>query len=204
MENSKSEKMRRDKETGKLADSLARDASSPQADQVPIVIDQPGPASPLAHVVLYQPEIPQNTGNIGRSCVATGASLWIVRPAAFQFDARAVRRAGLDYWQHLDFHAVDDWQALQQELPPQPPRQYWYFSRFATRSIWSVEFQRGDVLVFGSETSGLPATMREQAGPQALRLPTTPLVRSLNLANTVAVALYEVVRQCCRQPVTDA
>ena len=150
---------------------------------------------PTVHVVLHQPEIPQNTGNIARTCVATGSSLWVVRPIPFQMDEKAVRRAGLDYWPHLDLHIVDSWDQLRGELPEDDTRTYWYFSRWATRSCWDVKFSQGDVLVFGSETSGLPTSIREQAGPQALRLPTTSDVRSLNLSNTVAVAVYELIRQ---------
>lgn len=147
--------------------------------------------------MLYQPEIPQNTGNIGRTCVATGASLWIVRPAAFRLDDRSLRRAGLDYWQHLDFHVAAHWTELRERLPETPERTYWYFSRFAKRSLWDAAPQHGDVLVFGSETSGLPDSLREAAGERALRLPTTEKVRSLNLATTVAVALYDVARRFC-------
>ncbi len=152
-------------------------------------------SSRFAHVVLYQPEIPQNTGNIGRSCVATGASLWIVRPAAFRLDDRSLRRAGLDYWQHLDLHTVAHWEELRERLPETPARRYWYFSRFATRPLWEAELGRGDVLVFGSETSGLPPSIREAAGPRAVRLPTSEHVRSLNLATTVGVALYDLMRR---------
>lgn len=191
-----------------LAASVSRGEAAPQPDpaaplpNTPAVVGErisllePG-AGPLAHVVLYQPEIPQNTGNIGRTCVATGASLWIVRPAAFRLDDRALRRAGLDYWQHLDFHVADHWADLRQRLPETDRRTYWYFSRFAERTLWDAAPGRGDVLVFGSETAGLPVSLRESAGPRALRLPTSGNVRSLNLATTVAVALYDVVRRFC-------
>ena len=115
-------------------------------------------------------------------------------------DEKAVRRAGLDYWPHLDLHMVDNWEHLRQELPEDDTRTYWYFSRWGTRSCWDVEFTKGDVLVFGSETSGLPQAIREAAGPNALlRLPTTKNVRSLNLSNTVAVAVYELIRQQAQQ-----
>lgn len=147
---------------------------------------------PLAHVVLYQPQIPQNTGNIGRSCVATNSMLWIVQPAAFQIDEKRVRRAGLDYWQHLRWADVPSWQHLRERLPQQ---RYWYFSRFATQTIWQADLQPGDVLVFGSETSGLPRSILRPDGADAVRLPTDPRVRSLNLSATVAVALYELMRR---------
>ena len=150
------------------------------------------PADPVAHVVLYQPEIPQNTGNIGRTCVAVGAKLWIVRPASFDFSDKRVRRAGLDYWKHLDLQAVDQWSDLVEVLPP---RRMFFFSRFATRSIWDEHFQHGDSFVFGRETSGLPREIVGPDHPHALRVPTTGNVRSLNLATTVGIVLMEQQRQ---------
>ena len=147
---------------------------------------------PSLHVVLYQPEIPQNTGNIGRTCVAVEAKLWIVRPAAFQFDEKRLRRAGLDYWQHLDFEDVANWEALTQALAG---HRFFFFSRFAKRTIWEAEFAPGDVLVFGRETSGLPSSILDPDDPRSLRLPTSAQVRSLNLATTVGIAVFEHQRQ---------
>jgi len=152
----------------------------------------PPDGRPTAHVVLYQPEIPQNTGNIGRSCVAVGAKLWIVRPAAFDFSDKRVRRAGLDYWRHLQIEAVDRFDAIAAQFPRQ---RMFFFSRFARRSIWDVNFQFGDVLVFGRESSGLPDSIVTPDDPNAVRLPTSGHVRSLNLATTVGIALYEQQRQ---------
>ena len=99
-----------------------------------------------AHVVLYQPEIPQNTGNIGRTCVAVGAKLWIVRPAGFRIDDARLRRAGLDYWQHLALGDAVNWDQLVEQLAP---RRFFYLSRFAERPIWDARFEREDVFVFG-------------------------------------------------------
>ncbi len=147
---------------------------------------------PLAHVVLYQPQIPQNTGNIGRTCVATGSMLWIVKPTGFQIDEKRVRRAGLDYWQHLRWAEVDSWTQLRERLPE---KRYWYFSRFATQTIWEADFRPGDVIVFGSETTGLPRSILRPDASDAVRLPTDPRVRSLNLSATVAIALYELMRR---------
>jgi tRNA (cytidine/uridine-2'-O-)-methyltransferase len=147
---------------------------------------------PAAHVVLYQPEIPQNTGNIGRTCVAVGAKLWIVRPAAFQLDDARLRRAGLDYWVHLERGDAVNWDDLVAQLHP---RRMFFLSRFAKRTIWEAEFRRGDVLVFGRETSGLPASILDPDDPRALRLPTSKHVRSLNLATTAGIVLYEHQRQ---------
>jgi len=149
----------------------------------------------FAHVVLHQPQIPQNTGNIGRSCVATNAKLWIVQPAAFQITEKRVRRAGLDYWQHLDWCDVPSWESLTEQLPPSPTQRYWYFSRFARRTIWDCDLRAGDVFVFGSETHGLPRTIFDPEDDNAIRLPTTDAVRSLNLSSTVAVVLFETLRR---------
>lgn len=147
---------------------------------------------PSAHVVLYQPEIPQNTGNIGRTCVAVNAKLWIVRPAAFQLDDAKLRRAGLDYWTHLERGDAVNWDDLVSQLHPRP---MYFLSKFAKRTIWEAEFRRGDVLVFGRETSGLPASILDPEDPRALRLPTSEHVRSLNLATTAGIVLYEHQRQ---------
>ena len=149
-------------------------------------------AQPVAHVVLYQPEIPQNTGNIGRTCVAVGAKLWIVRPAAFRMDDKRLRRAGLDYWQHLQIGDADHWDDLLEQLPE---RSFYFFSRFAKRTIWEVDFDEGDVFVFGRETAGLPASILDPDDERSLRVPCGQHVRSLNLATTVGIALYEQQRQ---------
>lgn len=153
---------------------------------------QPARRDPLLHVVLYQPEIPQNTGNIGRSCVAVGAKLWMVRPLGFHLDDRYLKRAGMDYWQHLDWEAVDDWATIEQKLGG---RNFWLFTKTATRLTWSAEFERGDVLVFGSESSGLPEQLRQKHAAHCVKFPMHEQVRSLNLASTVNAALYEGVRQ---------
>lgn len=155
----------------------------------------PSAPTPTAHVVLYQPEIPQNTGNIGRTCVAVGAKLWIVRPAGFQIDDRQVRRAGLDYWQHLSLGDADDWADLLCQLRP---RRMFMLSKFARRSIWDVDFQRGDTFVFGRETAGLPDSILDPDDPRSLCLPMSAAVRSLNLATTVGIVLYEQQRQLRR------
>ena len=149
-------------------------------------------AEPTAHVVLYQPEIPQNTGNIGRSCVAVGAKLWIVRPAAFRLDDARLRRAGLDYWQHLQFGDAANWEDLSRQLSG---RRYLYFSKFAKRCLWDEPLSHGDVFVFGRETSGLPDHILDPDASTALKLPMTSHVRSLNLATTVGIVLYEQQRQ---------
>jgi tRNA (cytidine/uridine-2'-O-)-methyltransferase len=146
----------------------------------------------MLHVVLHQPEIPDNTGNVGRTCVALGAKLWLVRPLGFRMDDHHRRRAGLDYWQHLDWEAVDDWPSLLQRLPDARP---WFFTKHATRCYTDATFTSDDVLVFGSESRGLPRSLIDANFDRCLRIPMAPEARSLNLAVSVAVAAYEARRQ---------
>lgn len=148
--------------------------------------------SPRLHIVLFQPEIPYNTGSVGRTCLAVGAKLWLVRPLGFRVDDYHLRRAGMDYWQHLEWEVVDDWAALCENLPVE---RHWYFTKKATRSYLEPALVEGDVLVFGRESQGLPDEILESRPEHCLRLPTRPEVRSLNLSNTVAVASYEALRQ---------
>ncbi len=148
--------------------------------------------SPRLHIVLYQPEIPYNTGSVGRTCVAVGAKLWLVRPLGFRVDDYHLRRAGMDYWQHLEWEVVEDWSQLCEQLPIQ---RHWYFTKKATRSYLDPQLTEGDVLVFGRESLGLPDEILDAQPDRCLRLPTRPEVRSLNLSNTVAVACYEALRQ---------
>ncbi len=151
---------------------------------------------PLLHVVLYHPEIPQNTGSVGRSCVAVGAKLWLVRPLGFRIDDYYLRRAGLDYWEHLQWEAVDDWAGLLARLNVEAPGKLpWYFTKTATQIYTSIDFLEGDVLVFGGESNGLPARLLETNRERTLRIPIRPEVRSLNLSNSVAIAAYEALRQ---------
>jgi tRNA (cytidine/uridine-2'-O-)-methyltransferase len=147
---------------------------------------------PLLHVVLYQPDIPQNTGNIGRTCVAVGAKLWLVRPLGFRLDDRHLKRAGMDYWEHLDWEAVEFWEELEARLPA---ARVWCIEESGTRPVWQATFQPGDVLLFGSETRGLPQRILELDPSRNLFLPMYPQVRSLNLASTVNAVVYEAVRQ---------
>lgn len=144
-------------------------------------------ARPSLHVVLVQPEIPQNTGNIGRTCVALGAKLWIVRPAGFRLDDAQLKRAGLDYWQHLVWETVDSWEQLLARLPN---HRFWLLTKFAQRSYLTVKFEHEDVLVFGCETHGLPDRLRSQYSRQLLRIPMPGRVRSLNLATAAGIVMY--------------
>lgn len=146
---------------------------------------------PQLHIVLHQPEIPYNTGSVGRTCVAIGAKLWLVRPLGFRVDDYYLRRAGLDYWQHLEWEVVDNWTALVERLPTD---RHWYFTKKATQSYAESRISTGEVLVFGSESKGLPSELLAD-GSRCLRIPTRNDVRSLNLSNSVAIAGYEALRQ---------
>jgi tRNA (cytidine/uridine-2'-O-)-methyltransferase len=150
---------------------------------------------PCLHVVMYQPEIPQNTGNVGRTCVAIAAKLWLVRPIGFSLDDYYLRRAGLDYWEHLEIEIVDDWEAIESRLIAPSGRQPWLFTKFTDRAYTGVTFERGDILVFGRESDGLPQWLHERYAERRLWIPTRPEVRSLNLANSVAIVAYEAMRQ---------
>jgi tRNA (cytidine/uridine-2'-O-)-methyltransferase len=144
------------------------------------------------NIVLFQPEIPQNTGNIGRTCVALGAKLWLVRPTGFRLDETQLRRAGLDYWEHLDWEAVDDWNHLGKCLDLSNA---WLFTKFATRSYTSAKFESDSTLIFGSESKGLPDSRHLEHSQRLLSIPMPGPVRSLNLAVSVGIAAYEAYRQ---------
>src|SRR5262249_44536985 len=148
-------------------------------------------------VALVEPEIPQNTGNIARLCAATRTALHIVGVAGFRLDDRAVRRAGLDYWSEVSIERHRDLQSLYHALPAS---RFLYFSTKAERSLWEYHFNWNDCLVFGSETRGLPENLLRENWERCLTIPMfNPRVRSLNLANSVAIALYEALRQTSDQ-----
>lgn len=144
-------------------------------------------------VVLYQPEIPPNTGNVIRLCANTGARLHLVEPLGFSIDDRQLRRAGLDYHEFADVAVHKDWGACREALPG---RRFFAVSTRGKVPYASVAYRPGDVFVFGAETQGLPAAMLESFAPEArLRLPMRPGNRSLNLSNAVAVVVFEAWRQ---------
>jgi tRNA (cytidine/uridine-2'-O-)-methyltransferase len=143
-------------------------------------------------VVLHQPEIAYNTGSVGRTCVAVGAKLWLVRPLGFQIDDRRLRRAGLDYWPHLDWEIVDDWDALCSRLDA---ARFWFLSKTAATEYTDARFSPGDVLVFGSESRGLPRGLLDANAERCLRIPIRPEARSLNLSVSVALVAFEARRQ---------
>jgi tRNA (cytidine/uridine-2'-O-)-methyltransferase len=144
------------------------------------------------HVILVEPEIAGNVGAIGRTCVAAGAMLWLVRPLGFLITDRHIRRAGLDYWPHLDWRVVDRLDEVAEALGPD---QLWMFSTRGTTSYTAAKFATGDGLVFGPESRGLPASWLDARPDRTLRIPIRPEARSLNLSSSAAVALFEAVRQ---------
>jgi tRNA (cytidine/uridine-2'-O-)-methyltransferase len=148
------------------------------------------------HVVLVHPEIHWNTGNAGRTCLATGATLHLVEPLGFSLDEKQVKRAGLDYWEHVDLRVWKDWSAFEQQLPKlgEP----YFFSTKATTRLWDAPLgeSRDVVLIFGRETGGLPQDIHDRYRDRFVGMPIlSPLVRSLNLSTSVGIAVYEVLRQ---------
>jgi tRNA (cytidine/uridine-2'-O-)-methyltransferase len=150
------------------------------------------PPEPRLHVILVEPEIAANTGAIGRTCVAVAAKLWLVRPLGFHLGDRHLRRAGLDYWPHLEYEVVE---RLEDVASAVGGDRFWLFSTKAAQSYTSVSYRAGDALVFGPETRGLPKAWLSARAERAVRIPIRAEARSLNLANAVAVAVFEAVRQ---------
>ena len=146
------------------------------------------------HVVLVEPEIPWNTGNVGRTCLAAGAQLHLVRPLGFSLDERQVRRAGLDYWESVQpvvWTSLDDFEGALPGLG-----EAFLFSAEASRSYWDVTYPRPVTLVFGGESRGLPLSLRSRHASRLVRIPMVDsAVRSLNLSTAVAVAVFELLRQ---------
>lgn len=150
---------------------------------------------PRLHIVLHEPEIPPNAGNVGRTCVAIAAKMWLVRPIGFQIDDYYLRRAGLDYWDELEWEVVDSWEHLEERLAASDAGGRWLFSARATRPYTEASYTEGDVLVFGKESQGLPASLTAAHADRLLTIPSRPQVRSLNLANSAAIVAYEAIRQ---------
>jgi tRNA (cytidine/uridine-2'-O-)-methyltransferase len=145
------------------------------------------------HVVLVAPEIPQNTGSIGRLCLAGGAALHLIEPLGFVIDDKHLRRAGLDYWPHVECAVHASWE---QFTAGRPPGRLLFFAARAPQRYTEVRFRADDVLVFGSESRGLPAALRAAHADATYGIPiASPHVRSLNLATAVAIVLFEARRQ---------
>lgn len=147
----------------------------------------------MFNIVLVEPEIPQNTGNIARTCAATGCRLHLVRPLGFEVSDKYLKRAGLDYWQFVDVCYYDGTEEL---FSKYPGARYWFFSTKAAKVHSAVRYEEGDFLVFGKETRGLPEDLLAAHYDSCVRLPMLGGIRSLNLSNSVAVAVYEAWRQC--------
>jgi len=146
------------------------------------------------HVVLVEPEIPQNTGNIGRLCLAVGARLHLVKPLGFDISDKAVRRAGLDYWQYLDVVQHDSTEELMQKIPPSAAPVM--LTKKAGKTLFEHQFQPESWLFFGRETTGLPEWLLNRYAANCYRIPMKDArVRSLNLSNVVSISVYEAVRQ---------
>lgn len=150
------------------------------------------PTQPF-HIVLIEPEIPPNTGNVARLCAATGTFLHLVGDLGFSIDDKHLKRAGLDYWPHVKLHR---WESLEELQTAHPDGRFWYTSKKAVVGHTAVEYQAGDFLVFGKETLGLSDELLEENRDQAIRIPIfNDAVRSLNLATASGIILYEALRQ---------
>lgn len=146
---------------------------------------------PILNIVMVEPEIPQNTGNVARTCAATGARLHLVGPMGFKIDDRQLKRAGLDYWHLLDISYYENLaEFFEKNAGP-----YYYFTTKARHVYTEVEYPAGCYLLFGKETAGLPEKLLFENPERCVRLPMRGEARSLNLSNTVAVAVYEALRQ---------
>lgn len=148
----------------------------------------------MFNVVLVAPEIPPNTGNIGRLCLATDAHLHLIKPLGFSIDDRTLRRAGLDYWQHVKVSLWEDWEDFCRRGRP-PEARCFLLTTKTDRPYYEASFCDGDFLVFGRETKGLPESLLAEHADSLLTIPMQPAARSLNLANAVAIVLFEAVRQ---------
>lgn len=144
------------------------------------------------HIVLVEPEIPGNTGNIARLCAATGTKLHLVRPLGFSTDDKYLKRAGLDYWHLLDLEYHDSFAELQSQYPE---GQYYFFTTKVRKAHSDITYAAGDFLVFGKETAGLPEPLLAANKDHCMRIPMMEGARSLNLSNSVAVVVYEALRQ---------
>ena len=148
----------------------------------------------MLHIVLVEPEIPQNTGNISRTCAATGSKLHLVRPLGFEITESRVRRAGLDYWPLLDLEIHDSLDELFRRYP-EAAEHLWLTTTKAERSYDAADYRGACWLFFGKETAGLPRWFRERYASRCVRIPMRPEARSLNLSNAVAIVAYEALRQ---------
>ena len=147
------------------------------------------------HVVLFEPEIPANTGNIGRTCFATGTTLHLIHPLGFSTDSKMVRRAGLDYWEHVD---VKEYDSIEDLYKTYPEGSFYYIENFGTKYYTDFDFSPVDIdqfFVFGKESTGIPRELLTGKEDKCLRIHMNDEVRSLNLSNTASIIIYEALRQ---------
>lgn len=144
------------------------------------------------HIVLHQPEIPANTGNIGRTCVATGTSLHLIEPLGFRLDEKAIKRAGMDYWSKLDLHTYMNYEEFKEK---HPGAKVWMATTKAKYSYCDVNFGPDDFIMFGKESAGIPEEILVENEENCIRIPMLSEIRSLNLSNAAAIVLYEALRQ---------
>ncbi len=144
------------------------------------------------HIILHQPEIPANTGNIGRTCVATGTALHLIEPLGFRLDEKSIRRAGMDYWAHLDVTRYINFQEFREK---HPGAKIWYATTKAKRLYTEADFGQDDYIMFGKESAGIPEQLLVENESTCIRVPMMEEIRSLNLSNSVAIVLYEALRQ---------
>lgn len=147
------------------------------------------------NIVLVEPEIPPNTGNIARLCGATNTKLHLVHPLGFEITDKELKRAGLDYWHLLDIQEYENWNDFFRRFADSPSRRFWFISTRGEKNIWDVEFTPGDFLIFGSETKGLNEDILNQNKDHVISIPMNGLTRSLNLSTSVGIVLYEAIRQ---------
>ena len=144
------------------------------------------------HIILHQPEIPANTGNSGRTCVATGTSLHLIEPLGFRLNEKEIKRAGMDYWEHLDVTRYVNFEEFKEK---HPGAKIWMATTKAKHSYTDVSFGPDDFIMFGKESAGIPEEILVEYEPTCIRIPMLPQIRSLNLSNSVAIVLYEALRQ---------
>lgn len=144
------------------------------------------------NIILHQPEIPGNTGNIGRTCVATGTPLHLIEPLGFRLDEKSIKRAGMDYWKELDVHRYVNFEEFRKR---NPGARIWMATTKAKRTYAEVSYDAEDYIMFGKESAGIPEEILVEHEESCIRIPMLPSIRSLNLSNAVAVVLYEALRQ---------
>ena len=144
------------------------------------------------NIVLHEPEIPANTGNIGRTCVATGTSLHLIKPVGFDISDKAVRRAGMDYWKELDLHVYEDFEEF---VEKNPGARIYMATTKARKAYTEVEYKGNDFIMFGKESAGIPEEILVKYEDTSVRIPMIGEIRSLNLSNSVSIILYEALRQ---------